>query len=66
MGILTEFAKDYARIKVVGLPNPREKGWYYGLADFVNNNPNSIFIVCCSSEPFVYTQDQYLKEVFNQ
>ena len=50
MGIMTEFAGEYARLKVVGVPNSDDKNQFDILEEFINNNPKSVFIVCCSVE----------------
>lgn len=66
MGILTAFAGKYARIKVVGVDNSGAKKQFDILAEFVNNNSKSIYIVCASASPVGYNQDSYRKEIFNQ
>lgn len=66
MGIMTEFAGEYARLKVVGLPDSGEKDQFDLLTEFVKNNPKSINIVCASSSPVCYTQNSYRNEIFKQ
>lgn len=66
MGIMTEFAGNYARIKVVGVDYSRERKQIDLLAEFVNNNSHFINIACCSSTPTAYTQERYWNEIFKQ
>lgn len=56
---MTEFAGEYARLKVVGLPDSGEKNQFDILAEFINNNPKSIYIVCASASEVLYSQDSF-------
>lgn len=66
MGMLTEFAGNYARIKVVGVDYSRERKQIDLLAEFVNNNSHYINIACCSATPDTYSQERYWSEIFKQ
>ena len=63
---MTEFAGEYAIIKVVGVDSSREKDQFDLLTEFVNNNPKSISIVCASASPVCYTQNSYRNQIFKQ
>ena len=63
---MTEFAGEYAIIKVVGVDSSHEKDQFDLLTEFVKNNPKSINIVCASSSPVCYTQNSYRNEIFKQ
>ncbi len=64
MGMLTSFAGTYANIIVIG-SNP-EKKWYWALYEFAQKNPNSINIICCSSQLFGHTQEDFKREILKQ
>ena len=56
---MTEFAGEYARLKVVGVPNSDDKNQFDILEEFIKNNPNSAFIVCCSASSANLSQESF-------
>ena len=62
--MLTSFAGTYASIIVIG-SNP-EKKWYRALYEFAKKNPNCINIICCSSQLFGHTQEDFKREILKQ
>lgn len=67
LGMLIEFAWEFANLKVVGRdPDTKQFCWYWLIYDFLQSNPNTVNIFCCSGQSATYNWDEYKNYIFSE